>query len=73
MSLPSRSRLYRLAPIGLGTAYVESLTSYIIRLAEAHSLPVGYTLPHVWIRLTTVPTVNRAEWWKFRVEWFQFC
>lgn len=35
-SLPARSRLYHLEPIGIGTPYVESLTSYIARLAEAH-------------------------------------
>lgn len=34
--LPARSRLFRLEPIGIGTAEVESLTSYIARLAEAH-------------------------------------
>jgi len=34
--LPSRSRLYHLEPIGIGTPYVESLTSYIARLAEMH-------------------------------------
>ena len=35
-AIPSRSRLYRLEPIGIETPYVESLTSYIIRLADAH-------------------------------------
>lgn len=39
--LPPRSRLYSLAPIGVGTVYVESLTSYIARLAEAHRITVG--------------------------------
>ncbi|HEX8475397.1 MAG TPA: TniQ family protein [Pyrinomonadaceae bacterium] len=34
--LPARSRLFRLEPIGIGTAEVESLTSYIARLAEVH-------------------------------------
>jgi hypothetical protein len=34
--LPPRSRLYSLEPIGVGTAWVESLTGYIARLAEAH-------------------------------------
>jgi TniQ len=34
--LPSRSRLYCLEPIGIGSPYTESLTSYIIRLAEEH-------------------------------------
>ncbi len=36
--LPPRSRLYRLEPIGIGTPYVESLTSYIVRLAEEHHI-----------------------------------
>ncbi|MGC2236910.1 MAG: TniQ family protein [Pyrinomonadaceae bacterium] len=35
------SRLYSLSPIGLGTPMVESLSSYIIRLAEAHCVTVG--------------------------------
>lgn len=34
--VPSRSRLYHLEPICVGTPYVESLTGYIARLAEAH-------------------------------------
>jgi len=34
--VPLRSRLYHLEPIGIGTPYVESLTSYICRLALAH-------------------------------------
>ena len=33
---PPRSRLYSLEPVGMGTPHVESLTSYIARLAEAH-------------------------------------
>jgi transcriptional regulator with XRE-family HTH domain len=35
-NLPSRSRLYCLEPVGMGTPYIESLTSYIARLAEVH-------------------------------------
>ncbi|NRR05506.1 TniQ family protein [Brevibacillus sp. RS1.1] len=35
------SMFYSLEPIGLGTPYVESLTSYICRLAEAHSVRTG--------------------------------
>jgi hypothetical protein len=34
--VPPRSRLYSLAPIGLGTGEVESATSYLARLAIAH-------------------------------------
>ncbi len=33
---PARSRLYSLEPVGIGTPHVESLTSYIARLSEAH-------------------------------------
>src|SRR2546423_1428749 len=35
------SRLAHLEPIGLGTPYTESLTNYISRLAEAHSMTTG--------------------------------
>ena len=37
-ALPPRSRLYHLAPIGVGTPNVESLTGYVARLAEAHNV-----------------------------------
>lgn len=40
----SPSRLFHLEPIGIGTFYVESLTSYVARLAEAHSVPPGTLL-----------------------------
>ena len=33
--------MYALEPIGIGTAMSESLSSYLIRLAEAHSVGVG--------------------------------
>ena len=38
------SRLFHLQPMGVGTPYVESLTSYIKRLAEAHSVSPGVLL-----------------------------
>jgi transcriptional regulator with XRE-family HTH domain len=40
-SIPPRSVLYQLTPIGIGTSGVESLTSYINRLAAAHCLTPG--------------------------------
>jgi hypothetical protein len=40
-TFPPRSRLYSLEPIGVGTAFVEGLTGYVSRLAEAHSVSVG--------------------------------
>lgn len=41
VALPARSMLYALEPIGVGTASVESLTSYIARLADAHCVFPG--------------------------------
>lgn len=38
---PPRTRLYHLAPIGVGTPAVESLTGYLMRLAEAHCVSTG--------------------------------
>src|SRR5512133_3794891 len=40
-SLTARSRLYSLAPIGIGTSFVESLSGYVERLAEAHAVSAG--------------------------------
>lgn len=42
--LPTRSRLFRLEPIGVGTARIESLSSYITRLAEAHCVSLNALL-----------------------------
>ncbi len=38
IELKPHSRLYSLKPIGVGSSMVESLTSYITRLAETHSV-----------------------------------
>lgn len=40
-NIPPRSLLYHLEPIGVGTPYVESLTGYVARLAETHSVVTG--------------------------------
>lgn len=37
-TMPPSSQFYHLAPVGVGTSAVESLTSYTARLAEAHSV-----------------------------------
>ena len=39
--LPPVTYLYHFPPIGLGTPMVESLTGYIVRLAEAHCVSAG--------------------------------
>jgi AraC-like DNA-binding protein/transcriptional regulator with XRE-family HTH domain len=41
---PSHTYLYRLQPVAVGSAFVESLTGYIARLADAHSVSVGALL-----------------------------
>lgn len=43
---PRRSRLYSLAPIGIGTPEVESLSSYLNRLAQAHCVTVCALMTH---------------------------
>jgi TniQ len=54
--LPARSRLHPLDPIGLGTALVESATSYCMRLAAAHRLAVG-----VLILESMGPAIGRSH------------
>jgi len=41
IEIKPHSRLYHLEPIGVGTPLVESLTSYVTRLADAHSVLPG--------------------------------
>ncbi len=36
LEIPKRSRLFSLEPIGIGTPYTESLSSYLCRLAQEH-------------------------------------
>jgi hypothetical protein len=38
--VPPRSRLYHLEPEGLGTPYIECLSSYFTRIARAHSVSI---------------------------------
>src|SRR5690242_8316156 len=49
------SRLYHLEPVGIGSSLVESLTSYITRLADAHSVQ-----PHTLVRDEIIPLLNRS-------------
>ena len=55
-TLPPRSRLYSLAPMGIGTGLVESLTSYMMRLAEAHAVsPVTLIRQEIFPNLPVSP------------------
>ncbi|UYD38484.1 TniQ family protein [Tolypothrix sp. PCC 7601] len=40
-TIPERSQLFPLEPIGVGTLYVESLSGYIARLADCHTITTG--------------------------------
>ncbi len=53
---PSHSRLYHLEPIGVGSPMVESLTSYVSRLAEAHGI-----LPRALITDEILPGLSRSH------------
>src|SRR5258708_37289702 len=55
LSLPERSRLYHLKPVGIDTPLVENLTSYIIRLAEAHCV-----LPKTLITKEVLPLLTET-------------
>src|SRR5215813_5745077 len=45
--IPPRSYLYGLAPLGFNSLFVESLTSYICRLACEHHVEVGNLIKHI--------------------------
>jgi hypothetical protein len=45
--ISSRTVLYNLKPMGLGTPYIESLTSYISRLAKNHNVRVSTLINEV--------------------------
>jgi len=64
--IPTRTRLYPLEPIGKGTPLVEGLTSYILRLADAHSVPVGILVNREVVPLR--PAAQRRGRWKDRRE-----
>lgn len=55
-TLPNRSALYPLPPLGVGTPDVESLTSYLARLAAAHSVS-----PRVLLVEAVIPLVGRND------------
>jgi TniQ len=46
-SIPPRSRLYSLAPLGLNSPLVESLASYTCRLASEHHVQVGILIQYI--------------------------
>jgi hypothetical protein len=59
--LPLRSRLYSLEPIGIGSPFVESLSGYIARLADAHSVSVGNLVGRELSVLASSPLVHPSR------------
>jgi len=57
------TRLYHSSPIGLGTPMVESLTGYIVRLAEAHCVSAG-----ILYAKEIKALANKGDIFSFRVE-----
>ncbi|HEU5378831.1 MAG TPA: TniQ family protein [Ktedonobacteraceae bacterium] len=55
-ALPPRSRCYQLEPIGVGTAWVESLTGYVARLAATHQVTLK-----ALINLEILPWQEKVE------------
>ena len=53
--LPLPSCLYYLAPQGIGSPLVESLSSYLTRLAQAHTVPPG-----ALVRYIVAPRLDKA-------------
>ncbi len=53
--LKSRNRLYAPVPEGIGTAFVESLSSYVVRLAEAHAVSTSDLISRELSRHASAP------------------
>ena len=59
--LPPRCRLSHLAPIGIGTAEVESLTGYITRLAAWHCVHPGALFAQEMVPLINCPYLLKSD------------
>jgi hypothetical protein len=55
----SHSRLYHLEPIGIGSPMVESLTSYLMRLADVHSVHPRVLISQEILPLLNIPRLYR--------------
>ncbi|HEX8162900.1 MAG TPA: TniQ family protein [Pyrinomonadaceae bacterium] len=66
-SLPPRSRLFHLEPVGVGTPYVESLSGYVSRLAEKHSTTLYYLFS-----IEVAPLINKPGTISRRVSFASF-
>src|SRR5438045_1757703 len=60
--ISTRSVLYRLEPIGIGTPQVECLTSYISRVAEAHCVYPGILMRKLIVPFVRDSSVYKHNW-----------
>src|SRR5262249_42531947 len=58
---PPHSRLYSLEPIGIGTPEVESWSSYLNRLAQAHCVTVTTLIAHELLPHVGTPAPARGR------------
>lgn len=59
--VPPRSRFYPLAPIGIGSPFVESLSGYVARIADAHAVSVGNLVVRELAFIIGSPLFQSAE------------
>ena len=56
LQIPRRSEFYHIEPIGVGTAYVESLSSYAARLTQEHFVSPAALMSRVKLLAPTLDT-----------------
>ena len=59
-----RSRLYGLDPVGIGTPFVESLSGYVARLADAHAVSVGDLVGRELVAFASKPLISFGRFMK---------
>ncbi|MCZ8494035.1 TniQ family protein [Priestia megaterium] len=65
LSFSPRSHYYPLEPKGIGTMYVESLTSYIARLAIEHNVSLGALLRDIMKNYLGNELVNKYSYYNY--------
>lgn len=71
LPIPARSTLYALKPIGVGTPWVECLTSYIARLADEHCVFSGVLIYKMIVPLMAGYTSEERQHPLFRADGYK--
>jgi len=69
--IPPRSTLYPLEPIGVGTPWVESLTSYMARLADAHCVFPGVLMYKMIVPMMPGSSAMERQHGSFRADGYK--